>query len=142
MPSGAGQSRRTIAGAIRGLFKTAVKAVTQREEAPQPETRRRAGEKDGRGFARVNYDHRYQNSGKPSARGHYTALRAVRTTAAKLRRRFSRAANDATAPDIAEEVFNSITGFDLVTMWQQNANAGQYLDQGLSASQDRYFPQP
>lgn len=140
MPSGAGQSRRTIRAAIKGLFKDAVKAVTQREEAPQPETRRRAGEKDGRGFARVNDDHRYRN--KPSARGHYAALRSVRTTAAKVRRKFSRAADDATAPDIAEEVFNSITGFDLVTMWQQNANAGQYLDQDLSASQDRYFPQP
>jgi hypothetical protein len=123
------------------LFKAVIEAITQRDpDAPRPETRRRAGEKDGRGSARVNDDHRYRN--KPSARGRYAALRAVRTAAAKLRRKFSRAANDATAPDIAEEVFNSITGFDLVTMWQQNANAGQYLDQDLSASQDRYFPQP
>jgi hypothetical protein len=139
---GEGSKKRTIAGAIKALFKAAVKAVTQREEAPQPETRRGAGEKDGRGFARVNYDHCSRNSGKPSARGHYAALRVVRRTAAKVRRKFSRAANDATEPDIAEEVFNSITGFDLVTMWQQNANAGQYLDQDFSASQDRYFPQP
>ena len=140
MPSGAGQSRRTIAGAIKGLFKAAVKAVTQREEAPQPETRRRAGEKDGRGFARVNYDHRYRN--KPSARGRFAKLRPAKATADKTADR--KAAPKVVAPAAAyasTRLYLSNT-LDWLNLWQDNANNEQWHDADFSAKQDQYFPQP
>jgi hypothetical protein len=46
-----GTKNQTIAGAIKGWFREAVKAVTGRDEdEPQPVSRRRSGETD-RGFA-------------------------------------------------------------------------------------------
>lgn len=58
------------------MFRAAIKAITQRDDdAPQPKTRRRGGEKEGGGPIRMRLFPR--PAGKPAARGRYAALQAI-----------------------------------------------------------------
>ena len=67
----------------------------------------------------MNYDHRYRNSGRPAARGRFAALQTVKAKAGKIARRFSRAANDATAPDVYDEAALYLAD-TLAALYQQN----------------------
>lgn len=86
------------------MFKTAIKAVTQRkdDDALEPAARkRRSGEKEGGGPLLVTGH--LMRAGRPAARGRYAKLQTkAPKTAAKLRRGFMRAADDATADPVQE----------------------------------------
>ena len=76
---GEGSKKRTIPGAIKTLFKAAVKAVTQcADDKPQPSTRRRRGEKESSGLLMRQVA---RHVGKSVARGRYAALRTGKTKA-------------------------------------------------------------
>jgi hypothetical protein len=132
-----GSKHQTIAGAIKALFKAAVKAVTQPNlDAPQPKTkRRRSGGTESRAplisVLRI------------AARGRYAGMRPAHRAAVKLRRAFTAAADDAALPEISD-VAEPGAGNTLewLTLWQQSEDFGHGFDNEFSAHQDRNFPSP
>lgn len=135
----AGSSKnRTIPGAIKGLFRAAVKAVTRRaEDEPQPQARRRSGETE-KGFimaVRRRYD-RLLETHRAVARG-------------GTGKAFGEAAKEALLAAPIPEDFARGGGYggDLFdpasAYWQgNNANNEQWQNDDFSAKQDQYFPQP
>ena len=136
-----GSRNRTTPGAIKTLFKAAVKAVALRSNAaPQPEARKRRGGTDSRAPLCVT-PRLDRQGGKPAARGKYVVLSAGKRGAGKIVRRFTRAANDAVAHEAHEDMgLYLATGLEFVQFWQDNAQY-DFLDDHLGAQQDRYFPQ-
>jgi hypothetical protein len=125
------------------LFKAAVRAVVVRlNPEPQSEARkRRSGEKEGGGPIRMRPAVRAAD--RPAARGRYATLWAkAPKTAAKLRRRFTRAANDATADPVQDAALHLSDTMQLVQFWQSNAALDMPLDDYSGPQQDSYFPQP
>jgi hypothetical protein len=62
-------------------------------------------------------------------------------TAAKLRRGFMRAADDATADPVQEPALHLSDTMQLVQFWQSNAALDMPLDDYSAPQQDSYFPQ-
>ena len=77
-PPGAGRDRQTISGAIKTLFKDAVKALTRGkdEDAPEPKPRRRRGETEGE--LRKHVPPADHGSDQPAARGRYAGLQPAK----------------------------------------------------------------
>jgi hypothetical protein len=122
---------RTISAAVTALFKDAVKAVTRRDEdEPPPQTRRRSGETD-KGFVAACR----------------TMLRRAAKTGAAARGRFATLQPAKAEPEAASNAYTG-TGLyladtlDWLSLWQDNANNEQGLDDNFSAQQDHYLPQP
>jgi len=120
---------------IRGLFRAAVKAVTCREENPQPKPRRRRGETD-KGFVATcrAMMRRAAKTGAAVARGRYAGLQE---------------AQEAIAPEpittadayASARLYLSDT-LDWLNLWQDNADNDHWHDDEFSAKQDQNFLQP
>ena len=136
-----GSRNRTTPGAIKALFKAAVKAVALPGNGePKPEARKRRGGTDSSSPLCVT-PRQPQHGGKPSARGQYAALGAVKAKPGKIMNRFARAANDNTVRAAHEDAgLYLASGMALVQFWQDNASY-DCLDDSFGAQQDRYFPQ-
>ena len=127
---------------IKVQFKAAVQTVTKRDpEAPQPQTRqRRRGEKESGGTTlRVAP----RSANKPTARGRFAALRGAQSPKSKMSRKFSRAATDATEPEIEQQASLYLSDtLELLRFWEANAGAHQWQDVDWSTvMQDHSFPQ-
>lgn len=113
---------------IKRLFRTAFKAITQRDEdAPQPQKRRRRGEKEGEGPIMVRPPALY--AVRPAARGRYASLGsgpAQRSTIA--------------VGHVEKAALYLADTLDWLQLWQDNTT--HWPDDDFSAKQDRYFPQP
>jgi hypothetical protein len=75
--------------------------------APVEDPKKRSGETEGQHVPTADH-----GNGRPAARGRYAALQAIRTTVAKVSRKFSRAAADATEPEDYEDA-------PVMDWWQQ-----------------------
>jgi hypothetical protein len=154
MPSGAGQSRRTKLGPIKGLF-GAAKAVTQRDADAPKARKRRGGGSEGRLLAmRLRLLH----TTKPAARRQYVRL-AVRqfppedefVSTAKLLCSAAQEIADVFI-DLSQRLEAIIYGraglslsdtLDWHDLWANNsAYDDQCLDDDFCSQQDRYSPQP
>jgi hypothetical protein len=123
--SAEGSKNRTT---IKGLFKAAIKAITQRDDdAPQPQTRRRRGEKEGGGTIMVRLFARI--AGRPAARGRYAALQGEAAA-----QHFAQSGHEAQAALYLSDTL------DWLKLWHDNAD--HWPDDDFNAKQDRYFPQP
>jgi hypothetical protein len=121
--AGGSRNRTTI----KGLFKAALKAITQRDDdAPQPRTRRR-GEKEGGGPILMRLFPR--PAGRPAARGRYATLRAGAATP-----HLAQGGHEAQAALYLSDTL------DWLKLWHDNAD--HWPDDDFNAKQDRYFPQP
>jgi hypothetical protein len=117
-------------GAIRGLFRAAVAAVTRRSPNPQPKPRRqRSGETDKGAVAPwQTMMHRLVKTGAV-ARGRYAVLQPTQEVE-----------EPASAYDrVALYLSDTLDWFNL---WQDNAGYDHSLDGEFSANQNQTFPQP
>jgi hypothetical protein len=141
MPSGEGRSGRTIPGAIKTLFRAAVKAVAlPGNDAPKPEARKRRGGTDSRAPLCVT-PRLDRQGGKPSARGRYAVLSAGKAGAGKIARRFARAANDATHTVQEEAVLYLADTQDWLNLWQDNRSVDDNIDDNFLPPQSYPSPQ-
>ncbi len=124
-------------GAIRGLFRAAVAAVTRRSPNPQPKPkprRQRSGETDKGAVAPwQTVLRRFAKTGA-AARGRYAALQPVQEAAEPV----------STYDRVALYLSDTLDWFNL---WQDNAGYDHWLDDpsldgDFSANQNQSFPQP
>ena len=131
-------------GAIKGLFRAAVKAVTHRaEDEPPPPARRRGGE-TGKGFVRAwrAVLHRAAMKTGAAARGRYAALRLAKADLST--EALAKVEPEAFTPADAYArtgMYLSDT-LDWLNLWQDNANNEPWSDCDFNAKQDHDFPQP
>jgi hypothetical protein len=124
-----GSLNRTIAAAIKALFRMVANVLADKADEPSPGTaRRRRGETDGSLLKPIVS--RPALAGRPAARGRYAALQPAR-----VEREAALYADD---PYAAATAYLSDT---LAWLWQ-NTNNDQWHDDDFSAKQEQYFPQP
>lgn len=128
---------RTKPASIKGLFRTAAKALTGNDDKPKPETqRRRRGETEGELRKYVPpADH-----GQPAARGRFAGLQGKISAAAKIGRTFTRAAAAATEVYAEASIHQSDT-LDCMNPFEPPDAFAADIDADLGGPQDRYFPQ-
>ena len=132
---------RTMPGAIKVLFKAAVKAVTlPGNDEPKPEARKRRGGTESRAPLCVT-PRQPQHGGKPAARGRYAALGAVRAKAGNMARKFPQAANDATHTVQEEAVLYLADTQDWLNLWQDNRSVDDNIDDDFLPPQSYPSPQ-
>jgi hypothetical protein len=122
-------------GAIRGLFRAAVAAVTWRSANPPPKPRRQRGGETDKGAVAPwqTMLHRFVKTGA-AARGRYAALQTVQEAAEPA----------STYDRVALYLSDTL---DWLNLWQDNAGHDHWLDDHsldgeFSAEQNRNFPQP
>lgn len=124
-----GSLNRTIAVAIKALFRLVAKVLGDKADEPRPgTTRRRRGETDG-GLLKPIVSQPALTS-RPAARGRYAALQPART--------------ESEASLCADDPYAAATAYlsDTLAWLQQNADNDQWHDDDFSAKQEQYFPQP
>jgi hypothetical protein len=126
--TGEGSKNRPILGAIKGLFRDAVKALTRHEDEERPDPRRRRGETEGdfRKLARKiarRFDARKQFRKVAKNRAH----RRVRTLILSP--------EEWGAPDA--HLTNTL---DLVNLWNNDMSGSSDYGGGFDASRDHISP--
>jgi hypothetical protein len=125
----AGNLNRTIAAALKALFRMVAKVLADKADEPRPgAARRRRGETDG-GLLKPIVS-QPAVAGRPAARGRYAALQPART--------------ESEASLCADDPYAAATAYlsDTLAWLQQNADNDQWHDDDFSAKQEQYFPQP
>jgi hypothetical protein len=118
-----GSKNRTIAGAIKALFRKTAQLVSGRDDdEPRPQTRRR-----GRGETEGDLRKPMLRPSRAAARGRYAALQPVK-------------AEQAAAVESAGLYLADTLAW--LQLWEDNAAHEQWLDDSFSSKQDRYSPQP
>ena len=120
-------------GAIRGLFRAAVAAVTRRSPNPQPKPRRqRSGETDKGAVAPwQTVLRRFAKTGA-AARGRYAALQSAPEV------------QEPADPYAAATVYAATTFQWLMNLWDANSSMEDSggLDDSFDTTQNHYYPQP
>jgi hypothetical protein len=126
-----GSKNRTIAGAIKGLFRKVAKAITHDKDEPRPEARRRRnGETEG-GFRKLARKiARQLTTARTAAHGRYAALRPVKTEQTPA---------DAHA-DVGLYLSDTLDWLNL--WWQGNTADDLWIGDDFNAKQDQSYPQP
>lgn len=124
-----GSLNRTIAAAIKALFRLVAKVLADKADEPRPgAARRRRGETDGGLLKPIMSQPAL--AGRPAARGRYAALQPARI--------------ESEASLCADDPYAAATAYlsDTLAWLQQNADNDQWHDDDFSAKQEQYFPQP
>ncbi len=133
---------RTIAGAIKGMFKAAAKLFAARDDDAQAAARKRkSGEKES--GAPIRPRKALTFPARIAAHGRYTGLRSIRKSAVRLLRRFTEAADDAALPEFADtQEFPSNT-LEWLNQWsQENVAITHGLDDHSDTQQNQNPPHP
>jgi hypothetical protein len=116
-----------IREAIKGLFKSAAKALARPDDEPKPEPRRKRGGDTDKAFGLA---------------WRAVLRRAVTKSRAVAQSRAANAAHDRTAGAYVRATMYLADTLDWLNLWQDNAVDEHGPDDDFSAKQDRHFPQP
>ncbi|MGE4046253.1 MAG: hypothetical protein AB7F35_15460 [Acetobacteraceae bacterium] len=124
-----GSKNRTIAGAIKGLFRSVAKAITREEEEPKPEPRRRrSGETEGD----------FRKLGRKLAR-RFDPHKSFRRLAKKAARRRHRTMKLPAEAYTGAHAYLSHT-LDWLNLWHHDAAASSEFSSSFDANSDHLSP--